>query len=151
MGSRGQNGWQHRNLDSALGGIQKFMKSVNITGRPLWRLNGMDTDNIEFEVFLFNDTFRSAAANFRFVHSIVPNNMWFQYGVFQHNPSLYDIQFDGGLRYFCCSLDVNCEAVGTLRNHPEGFIESVVGVSPSAETEVNQKRVILQVKIKKRD
>ena len=56
MGSRGQSGWQQRNL-GIVGEIARFMKSVNVTGRPLWRLNGIDTDNIEFELVLFNDTF----------------------------------------------------------------------------------------------
>lgn len=52
--------------------------------------------------------------------------MWTQYGIMQHNSSLYDVQFSGGLRYFCCALDVQCEQIGKSRIPPPGFIERVV-------------------------
>ena len=106
--------------------MTNLFKNVNINTRPMWRLQNQDGDSIETEIILFNDTLTAARDNFRFIHTIIPNNMWTQYGIMQHNSSLYDVQFSGGMRYFCCSLDVSCEQVGKSRIPPEGFLDGVV-------------------------
>jgi hypothetical protein len=44
---------------------------------------------------LFNDSVGAAVANFIFVNTIAPNNMWMQYGLLQQSPSVYDVKIAG--------------------------------------------------------
>jgi len=88
FGSNGSTGWKDGKL---LRNGFKFISDINIDRVPMWRYEGAEGDSISFELNLFNDTLYSALANFRFIHTIIPNNMWLQHGVFQHNPCVYDI------------------------------------------------------------
>ena len=148
FGSKGQEGWQQKNLSEKFATAVNLLKNVNINTRPLWRIGQPQGDTIEFELVLFNDTVESAVDNFRFVHTIIPNNMWMQYGIMQHNSSLYDIQFSGGPRYFCCSLDVSCEQVGKSRLPPGGFIAHVVDAGDEGYQLLQQKDILYQINSK---
>lgn len=60
FGSRGQNGWQPRDLSNRFQFITNTLKNVNINIRPLWKMTSQDGDSIDFELTLFNDTIDSA-------------------------------------------------------------------------------------------
>lgn len=64
---------------------------------------------------MFNDTAEAAAANFIFVNTLVPNNSFIQYGMFQHSSPLYDVRIEGFDRMFACSGNMQVEYLGVMR------------------------------------
>lgn len=63
--------------------------------------------------------------NFIFVNTIVPNNMWIQYGMFQHSSHLYDVKIDGYNRLFACSGNFSVKGKGVLRNPTPAWIREL--------------------------
>ena len=63
--------------------------------------------------------------NFIFINTIVPNNMWIQYGMFQHSSHLYDVKLDGYNRLFACSGNFSVKGKGVLRNPPSSWIHTL--------------------------
>lgn len=77
--------------------------------------------NVTFD--LFNDNIVKAVKNFIFVNTIVPNNRWIQYNMFQHSSNLYDVKIDGVNRLFACAGAFDVKYEGVLRNPPPRFTE----------------------------
>ena len=64
--------------------------------------------------------------NFIFVNTLVPNNMFIQYGMFQHSSPLYDVRIAGFDRLYACSGSMQVESKGVIRNPPKSFIKKLV-------------------------
>ena len=64
--------------------------------------------------------------NFIFINTIVPNNMWIQYGLFQHSSHIYDIKIDGHKRLFACAGNVKVSYKGVLRSPTALWIDNLV-------------------------
>jgi hypothetical protein len=67
---------------------------------------------------LFNDTAEAALNNFIFVNTLVPNNMWVQYNMFQHSTAVYDVKIEGLNRLYACAGDFDVTYEGVLRDPP---------------------------------
>ena len=80
--------------------------------------------NIKFD--LFNDSADAAMKNFIFVNTIVPNNKWIQYNMFQHSSNLYDVKIEGLNRLYACAGSFNVTYDGVLRDPPPGWIKKLV-------------------------
>jgi len=80
---------------------------------------------VQIKLDLFNDTAEAAMMNFIFVNTIVPNNLWIQYGMFQHSSHLYDIKIEGYNRLFACAGTFNVKSKGVLRNPPPGWVDTL--------------------------
>ena len=114
-------------------GLDKILKSifgnVRINYMNWWDAeSGSKTEEPEVTIkfSLFNDTADSAMMNFIFINTIVPNNMWIQYGLFQHSSHIYDIKIDGHKRLFACAGNVKVSYKGVLRNPPPIWIKTLV-------------------------
>ena len=62
-----------------------FINNIGINYTPWWNAEaGHSTkcSDITIKFDLFNDNLENAVSNFIFVNTIVPNNMWLQYGLF---------------------------------------------------------------------
>lgn len=98
-----------------------MLGNIGVNYMPWWDApSGARTamPDIEITFDLFNDTAAAALINFIFVNTIVPNNMWVQYNMFQHSSSIYDIKIEGINRLFACSGNFNVTYEGVLRDPP---------------------------------
>ena len=106
-----------------------ILGNVGVNYMPWWNAeSGSKTIepviNLKFD--LFNDSYDAAMNNFIFVNTIVPNNKWIQYNMFQHSSHLYDVKIEGLNRLFACSGDFNVTYEGVLRDPPYKFIKDLV-------------------------
>lgn len=136
MDANGSYGW---NDDDAIGGLisssrmnvlhgSKYlnflMKGMNANFMPVFNphTSKPDYSTIVVEFDLINDTVQKAQKNYQFMHTLMLNNMWIQFGFVQGPACLYDIKIVGGNRFFMCSGDFKVSYKGTLRK--VSFIET---------------------------
>lgn len=142
--SEGHAGWEgdglnggfrlvDKGLDSlpfGLGTVAKaLLGNIGISWTPWWdaaKGNATPEPEVSVKFDLFNDTAEAAMMNFIFVNTIVPNNKWIQYGLFQHSPHLYDVKIEGYNRLFACSADFTVKQAGVLRDMPEKWIHKLI-------------------------
>ena len=114
------------NLPLIGGLLGKMFGNMNISFMPWWNAqkgNASKEPTITVQFDLFNDTEEAAITNFIFVNTIVPNNKWIQYGLFQHSPHLYDIKLEGYNRLFACTGKFEVNYDGVLRDPPQNWYE----------------------------
>lgn len=130
--SSGHEGWQEGGrLDfvsglGALGSLGKVASSilgnVSVNYLPFWdSSSGSSTaePDITIQFDLYNDTILAAVYNYIFVTTLIGNNRWIQYNVFQHSSSLYDVKIEGRQRLFACSANFKVTCKGLMRDIPE--------------------------------
>lgn len=135
----GQEGWGggilgiENTFINKIPGVGDFLKTmfnnVRINFMNWWDAeSGSKTVEPEVTVkfCLFNDTAERAMMNFIFINTIAPNNMWVQYGIFQHSSSVYDIKIEGHKRLFACAGNVKVSYKGVLRNPPPLWVRNLV-------------------------
>ena len=108
-----------------------LLGNVGINYMPWWNASsGTETKEpaIELKFDLFNDSYEAAMANFIFVNTIVPNNKWIQYNMFQHSSNLYDIKIEGINRLFACSGEFTVTYDGVLRDPPNIWVSNLVNL-----------------------
>lgn len=106
---------------------ENLVDRVRINYMPRWDAGkgageGAYTDQVQVKFTLFNDTEQAALMNFIFVNTIVPNNMWLQYGMLTHSPCLYDVKIAGVKRLFCCAGEFDVKPVGLMRAPSQDWI-----------------------------
>ena len=109
--------------------VKHLLGNVRINYMNWWDAeSGSKTEEPEITIkfSLFNDTAESAMMNFIFINTIVPNNMWIQYGLFQHSSHIYDIKIDGHKRLFACAGNVKVSYKGVLRSPTALWIDNLV-------------------------
>ena len=109
--------------------VKHLLGNVRINYMNWWDAeSGSKTEEPEITIkfSLFNDTAESARMNFIFINTIVPNNMWIQYGLFQHSSHIYDIKIDGHKRLFACAGNVKVSYKGVLRSPTALWIDNLV-------------------------
>lgn len=95
--------------------------NIGINYMPWWNASaGAKTKmpQIEITFDLFNDTSDAALMNFIFVNTLIPNNMWVQYNMFQHSSSIYDVKIEGINRLYACAGNFDVTYEGVLRDPP---------------------------------
>lgn len=98
--------------------IENVVSNVKVSWMPLWDADKGDRcqhPGVTIEFDLINDTDEAAAANIIFVNTLVPNNMFVQYGMFQHSSSIYDVRIEGFDRMFACSGNMSVSQLGVMR------------------------------------
>lgn len=128
--------------DALLGNI-RMMYLAPWNAMEGWKTN--DTD-IQLKVHLFNDTIETAVTNFVCVNTLIGNNKYAQYGVFQTGPSLYDVQVEGSNRLFACTGKFQVVAKGPMREPPYEFFKKLIEnkgshVSMSVEQLIQAKKI----------
>ena len=112
----GDFGW---NTDGILSKIIGFAKGFLMTPlQPFFIPEigmGDEYPSVTLSFPLFNDTLEHAKDNYKFIHTILPWNMWVQWGMAVIPPVLYDISIDGGLRMKACSGRMGVSYLGTMR------------------------------------
>ncbi len=109
--------------------LASITQNIGVNYMPWWSpYSGTNTKEPEVEVSftLFNDDNESAMVNFIFVNTIVPNNKWIQYGMFQHSSNVYDVKIEGINRLYACAGAFKVEALGNLRTPSNKFIEELI-------------------------
>ena len=106
--------------------VNWFGKNIRINTTPTWDGPQDTPTKVEIDFSLYNDTIDAAIMNFIFVNTIVPNNKWIQYGIFQHAPCLYDVKINGINRLFMCQGDFKVESKGVLRKPSLILIKELV-------------------------
>lgn len=104
--------------------INKMFGNLNISFMPWWdagKGNATHEPPVEISFDLFNDTNESALMNFIFVNTLIPNNKWIQYGIFQHSSCLYDVKLEGYNRLFACTGKFEVTYDGVLRDPPNNW------------------------------
>lgn len=132
--TEGKDGWENEAMqlskgsgkdnDSMLGkvlsmvgpGFGDLMRRIKIDHMPRWdaHINGK-LGQITLSFDLFNDTKDAALKNFIFINTIIPNNLWMQYGMLRHSPCLYDVKIEGLKRLFLCTANFNVKSSGIMR------------------------------------
>ena len=105
--------------------MNMIIGNIGINYMPWWNAeSGSKTQEPEITIKfdLFNDNSTSAMRNFIFVNTIVPNNKWLQYNMFQHSSCLYDVKIEGLNRLFACAGEFNVTYEGVLRDPPRSWI-----------------------------
>lgn len=107
-------------------GFGDTIDRIRINYMPKWDpTGGGKCDSIAIQFDLFNDTAEAALKNFIFVNTIVPNNLWMQYGMFKHSPCLYDVKIEGLKRMFLCSGNFSVKSNGLLRTPSPKWIQDL--------------------------
>lgn len=107
-------------------GFGDLINRAKINYMPKWDPTGDGTlESLTVTFDLFNDTAEAAMKNFIFVNTIIPNNLWMQYGMLKHSPCLYDVKIDGLKRMFLCAADFKVKASGLLRTPPVAWISEL--------------------------
>lgn len=119
----GGDGMISKVIDMFTGGWGDIINRANINYMPKWDSSGGGmAEELAVTFDLFNDTADAAMNNFIFVNTIIPNNLWMQYGMFRHSPCLYDVKIDGLKRMFLCAGAFNVKSAGLLRTPPMQWI-----------------------------
>lgn len=112
-----------------IGGIlNNILGNVQINFMPWWNAQaGAQTPppEVGIKFYLFNDTADAAMTNFIFVNTLLPNNRWVQYNMFQHSPCLYDVKIEGYNRLFACAATTSVKSIGVLRSPPPVWIDTL--------------------------
>ena len=108
--------------------VNWFGKNIRINTTPTWDGPQDVPTKVDIDFSLYNDSLDGALKNFIFVNTIVPNNKWLQYHVFQHAPCLYDVKINGINRLFMCQGDFKVEGKGVLRRPSPEFINVLFGM-----------------------
>lgn len=109
------------------GMVSSLLGNLNVSVTPWWDAReGIKTayPDVVVKFDLFNDTAYNALFNFIFVNTIVPNNKWVQYNLFQHSPHLYDIKVEGSCRLYACTAKFKVSYDGVLRDMPDAWIDT---------------------------
>lgn len=134
--NKGSTGWESKGefglnfgdgeKRTILKALAPILNNIKVNAQPIWKpATSPEFSKIDVTLDLFNDTLDSAISNFLFIHTIIPNNMWMQYGVYQYSPNLYDIQIDGFRRLFMCSCDINITSRGNIRSPSDKFFQEM--------------------------
>lgn len=120
-GSGGDGGGMMSKVISMFtGGWGDIINRAKINYMPKWDPTGNGSlESITVTFDLFNDTAEAAMKNFIFVNTIIPNNLWMQYGMLKHSPCLYDVKIDGMKRMFLCSGKFGVKSNGLMRTPPK--------------------------------
>lgn len=114
----------------AIGSIANMiLGNIGVNYMPWWNAaSGAKTKEPEISITfdLFNDTIDAAISNFLFINTIVPNNKWIQYNMFQHSSSLYDIKIEGINRLYACAGSFGVTYEGVLRDPPPTFYKNIM-------------------------
>lgn len=106
--------------------VGDLIDRARINYMPRWDPTGSGTmESLTVTFDLFNDTADAAMQNFIFVNTIIPNNLWMQYGMLRHSPCLYDIKVDGFKRMFLCSGDFEVKSQGLQRTPTYGWLKKL--------------------------
>lgn len=151
--SDGTGGWPYAGFGrlSQIPGIETLDKlglfsNIGINWMPWWNAKeGTNTSSppVEIKFNLFNDTAEAAMMNFIFVNTIVPNNKWIQYNIFQHSPHIYDIKLEGYGRYYACRAFFNVAAKGVLREPGDAWID---GLKPYINSNMDTSTFLANIK-----
>ena len=105
--------------------LGKMFGNIGISWTPWWDAtsgNATEEPQVDITFDLFNDTNEAALYNFIFVNTIVPNNKWLQYGLFQHSSHIYDVKLEGYNRLFACTGQFEVTYDGVLRDPPPNWM-----------------------------
>lgn len=131
----GASGFAGKIIDTAATVVSWLMPSVGVSFAPWYdNVSGSKTpgEAVVVEFDLFNDNMEQAMSNFIFVNTIIPQNQWIQYGLFQHSPCLYDIKVEGIKRLFMCTGEFEVTSNGVLRSPTKKWIENLLRVHGNA-------------------
>ena len=106
-----------------------ILGNIGIHYMPWWNATGgvnVQEPEVEIKFDLFNDSYDAAMANFIFVNTIIPNNRWIQYNMFQHSSCLYDVKIEGINRLFACAGDFTVTYEGVLRDPPTKWLYDLI-------------------------
>lgn len=109
--------------------IGGLLNNVAVNFMPWWDASkGSDTppSKVDISFHLVNDSFEAAMKNFIFVNTIVPNNRFLQYNLFQHSSNIYDVKIEGYNRLFACSGSFSVESVGVTKEPHIDWVNELV-------------------------
>lgn len=166
----GKAGWTGGGDDIMSAGgfrVSDFMKKIPLVGSlanmilgniginylPWWNANsGTSTKEPEISIKfdLFNDSAEAALVNFIFVNTLVPNNKWIQYNMFQHSSSIYDVKINGINRLFACAGNFDVTYDGVLRTPSKEWVQTLVSahVNPKYSANITVDSIIANNLIK---
>lgn len=125
----GSSGFAASIVDAAKSMLGSILPNINIQWSPWYNsFSGEKTpeDGLVISFDLFNDTAANAMNNFIFVNTIIPQNRWIQYGLFQHSPCLYDVKIEGIKRLYMCTGEFKVTQGGVLRIPPKTWIDTLI-------------------------
>ena len=133
-----------------IGGLLgKMFGNMNVSFMPWWNAqkgNATKEPQIVVNFDLFNDSEEAAITNFIFVNTIVPNNKWLQYGLFQHSPHLYDIKLEGYNRLFACTGKFEVNYDGVLRDPPLNWYKENGPLKPHINANIERSKFLEALK-----
>ncbi len=122
MSVNGDFGWHG---DGILKNMLDFAKGfVNIPFQPFFMPTAQGSSNypsITVRFALFNDTIEHAKDNYRFIHTIIPWNMWVQWGLITMPPVIYEVRPTCGMKLKWCTADMNISFHGAMREVNSGW------------------------------
>ena len=125
-GGDGAGGMMSKIANMFVGGLGDLINRAKINYMPKWDPTGEGTvGEVTVTFDLFNDTAEAAMMNFIFVNTIIPNNLWMQYGMLKHSPCLYDVKIEGVKRMFLCSGKFRVKAGGMMRTPPLAWVRDL--------------------------
>ena len=114
--------WGYKSLFGDLSILQELIGSVDIMTTATWDSNGSTGingttgfDAINFNFSLFNRKATDVYRNLKFIHTLIPEALWMQSGIFQIPGTVYDVEIPGRTRFYWCTAEFKCEYQGKTR------------------------------------
>lgn len=114
--------WGYKSLFGDLNFLQELIGSVDIMTTVTWDSKGSTGingttgfDAINFEFSLFNRKATDVYRNLKFIHTLIPEALWMQDGIFQIPGTVYDVEIPGRTRFYWCTAEFKCEYRGKTR------------------------------------
>ncbi len=102
--------------------LEDLIGSVDILNSATWSAQGntgingtTGYDAITFDFSLFNRTADDVYKNIKFIHTLIPEALWIQNGLFQIPGTVYDVEIPGRTRLYWCTGEFKCEYQGKTR------------------------------------
>lgn len=120
----GDFGWSG---DGILSKMLDFARGfINIPFQPFFTPDERGSGNypsITVKFALFNDTLEHAMDNYKFIHTIIPWNMWVQWGLYTMPPVIYEIRPSCGMKLKWCTAKMNVSFHGAMREVSPGWTD----------------------------
>lgn len=106
------------NMKKVLEMFSSVFDNMNILYNNTWKAeNATKTPypEIVYKFDLFNRTANDVYKNLRFLHTLIPEVLWIQNGIFQNPSTLYDVEIPGRTRLYWCFAQFDGKYKGKTR------------------------------------
>lgn len=129
-------GWSVAGSERLFGNrIAKMLKdglNVDFPTTPKWTL-GDQSETLNFDFYLINDTIEDLQNNFSFLNSLVSGAYWIQLDYMQHSPNVYRVTVPGRFVWIYAAMGITVTQEGKLRKIENANVQYAPGLNADSD------------------